>query len=300
LFRAQRLRRAAGGAVREPVVVEYARSFFPIILIVLLIRSFLFEPFPHSVGFDDADAARRRLHLRQQVHVWPAAARLNTEFVDFGAPQRGDVVVFRLPADPSTNYIKRLVGLPGDHIVVRDKRVYVNGSPQPVMLDGIYSGFGHDGAQIGLETLGVAQHRVLYIPIAHRSISTASCPPVISSSWATIATTAATAGSRRSVSSLPATSSARPCASGSTGIYPTHRCGSASVPQSTEQRGVLQHEKPSAWHDPSRIVTILLILSLALYAALRPGARILEYMEGLARARAGARRALRDRHQRRR
>ena len=164
LFRAERLRRAAGGAVREPVIVEYARSFFPIILIVLLIRSFLFEPFripsdsmmPTLLDGDFIFVNKFTYGLRLPV--------LNTEFVDFGAPQRGDVVVFRLPADPSTNYIKRLVGLPGDHIVVRDKRVYVNGSPQPVMLDGIYSGFGHDGAQIGLETLGTAQHRVLYIP----------------------------------------------------------------------------------------------------------------------------------------
>jgi signal peptidase I len=161
-FREKRLRRAAGGAVREPVVVEYARSFFPIILIVLLIRSFLFEPFripSDSMTLLDGDfifVNKFTYGLRLPV--------LNTEFVDFGSPQRGDVVVFRLPSDPSTNYIKRLVGLPGDHIVVRDKRVYVNGSAQPVALDGIYSGFGHDGAQIGVETLGRAEHRVLYIP----------------------------------------------------------------------------------------------------------------------------------------
>jgi signal peptidase I len=163
-FRGKRLRRAAGGPLREPVVVEYARSFFPIILIVLLIRSFLFEPFripsdsmmPTLLDGDFIFVNKFTYGLRLPV--------LNTEFVDFGTPQRGDVVVFRLPSDPSTNYIKRLVGLPGDHIVVRDKRVYVNGTAQPVVLDGFYSGFGHDGAQIGIETLGKAQHRVLYIP----------------------------------------------------------------------------------------------------------------------------------------
>jgi signal peptidase I len=163
-FRAKRLRRGAGGAVREPVVVEYARSFFPIILIVLLIRSFLFEPFripsdsmmPTLLDGDFIFVNKFTYGLRLPV--------LNTEFVDLGSPQRGDVVVFRLPADPSTNYIKRLVGLPGDHIVVRDQRIFVNGTAQPVELDGFYSGFGADGAQIGIETLGKARHRVLYLP----------------------------------------------------------------------------------------------------------------------------------------
>jgi signal peptidase I len=89
---------------------------------------------------------------------------VNAEVVALGEPQRGDVVVFRLPADPSTNYIKRLVGLPGDHVVVRDKRVWVNGEEQPVTLDGVYEGFGHTGAQIAVEQLGATPHRVLYIP----------------------------------------------------------------------------------------------------------------------------------------
>jgi signal peptidase I len=78
-------------------------------------------------------------------------------------PHRGDVIVFRLPSDPSTNYIKRLVGLPGDHIVVRDRQVFVNGERMPVRLDGIYQGHGHTGAKIGFEQLGTVEHRVLYL-----------------------------------------------------------------------------------------------------------------------------------------
>ncbi len=166
-FRPRRVRGlppTAAAAVREPVVVEYARSFFPIILVVLLIRSFLFEPFripsdsmmPTLLDGDFIFVNKFRYGLRLPV--------LNTEVVDLGEPQRGDVVVFRLPADPSTNYIKRLVGLPGDHIVVREKQVFVNGVRQPVELDGIYEGPGHAGARIGLETLGNVTHRTLYIP----------------------------------------------------------------------------------------------------------------------------------------
>ena len=118
-FKPRRLA-AAGSAAppKEPVVVEYARSFFPIILIVLLIRSFLFEPFripsdsmmPTLLDGDFIFVNKFRYGLRLPV--------LNTEFADLGEPQRGDVVVFRLPSDPSTNYIKRLVGLPGDEDVL--------------------------------------------------------------------------------------------------------------------------------------------------------------------------------------
>ena len=164
-FKPRRLAAAgAGQAPTEPVLVEYCRSFFPIILVVLLIRSFLFEPFripsdsmmPTLLDGDFIFVNKYVYGLRLPV--------VNTEIVDLGDPERGDVVVFRLPADPSTNYIKRLVGLPGDHVRVRDKRVWVNGELQPVTLDGIYEGFGHTGAQIAEEKLGDVPHRVLYIP----------------------------------------------------------------------------------------------------------------------------------------
>jgi signal peptidase I len=164
-FKPRRLARAAAGTLpAEPVLVEYSRSFFPIILVVLLIRSFLFEPFripsdsmmPTLLDGDFIFVNKFTYGLRLPV--------LNTEVVDIGEPQRGDVVVFRLPSDPSTNYIKRLVGLPGDHVVVRDKRVWINDKLQAVELDGVYEGFGHTGAQIATEQLGAVPHRVLYIP----------------------------------------------------------------------------------------------------------------------------------------
>jgi signal peptidase I len=164
-FRPRRLARSAAGVLPdEPIVVEYARSFFPIILIVLLIRSFLFEPFripsdsmmPTLLDGDFIFVNKFTYGLRLPV--------VNKEVVALGEPQRGDVVVFRLPSDPSTNYIKRLVGLPGDHIVVREKRVYVNGEQMPVRLDGMFEPFASTPlAQIGVETLGTREHRVLYI-----------------------------------------------------------------------------------------------------------------------------------------
>lgn len=155
-------KRAAEAA--EPVVVEYARSFFPVILLVLLIRSFLFEPFripsdsmmPTLLDGDFIFVNKFAYGLRLPV--------LNTRVVDLGSPRRGDVVVFRKPSDPSTNYIKRLVGLPGDTIEVREKRVYVNGTMLPVEIDGVYEGHRHDGARIGIERIGTLEHRVLFLP----------------------------------------------------------------------------------------------------------------------------------------
>jgi len=155
---------SAAGSSPEPIVVEYARSFFPIILLVLVIRSFLYEPFripsdsmmPTLLDGDFIFVNKFTYGLRLPV--------LNTEIVPLGEPQRGDVVVFRLPSDPATNYIKRLVGLPGDHVVVREKRVYINDVLQDVQLDGYSEPYGSTPrAQIGLETLGDRQHRTLYI-----------------------------------------------------------------------------------------------------------------------------------------
>ena len=173
LWKPQRVKLAIQGGVapqnvREPVIVEYARSFFPVIFIVLLIRSFLFEPFripsdsmmPTLLDGDFIFVNKFSYGLRLPV--------LNTKLVNVGEPKRGDVIVFRLPSDPSTNYIKRLVGLPGDHIVVKDNRVFVNDRPMTVEVEGDYLGPRNTGpqerAEIGVEELGDVRHNVLFIP----------------------------------------------------------------------------------------------------------------------------------------
>ena len=131
-----------GAEVREPVLVEYAKSFFPILLVVLLIRSFLFEPFripsgsmmPTLLEGDFIFVNKFAYGLRLPV--------LNNKFVQIGEPQHGDVVVFRLPSDPSVNYIKRVVGLPGD-VVEYDpakRRVILNGELVPIELNGALRG----------------------------------------------------------------------------------------------------------------------------------------------------------------
>ncbi len=160
-------RRAAAGAqppATEPWLVEISRSFFPIVLIVLVVRSFAYEPFriPSSsmmptlrVG-DFIFVSKFSYGLRLPV--------LNAKVMETGEPERGDVVVFRLPSDPSTNYIKRVVGLPGDVVTLEGKQIVVNGEPVPVELTGEAveqecGGFWFN-ARVGLESLGDARHQV--------------------------------------------------------------------------------------------------------------------------------------------
>jgi signal peptidase I len=158
------------GSYKEPVVVEYARSFFPVILIVLLLRSFLVEPFripsgsmmPTLLVGDFILVNKFAYGLR-----WPV---LNSKFLEIGDPQRGDVVVFRFPQEPSIDYIKRVVGVPGDEIYYRNKTLYVNGEPAGQAPLGTYTGVGAGrgmtGAQMLTETIGDVDHRILVHPLA--------------------------------------------------------------------------------------------------------------------------------------
>jgi len=158
------------GGYKEPIIVEYSRSFFPVILIVLLLRSFLVEPFripsgsmmPTLLVGDFILVNKYAYGLR-----WPV---LDKKFVEIGEPQRGDVVVFRFPQKPSIDYIKRVVGVPGDEIGYRNKTLYVNGEPAPQTSLGIYrgvgSGAGHTGALVMVEDLTGVKHEILVRPTA--------------------------------------------------------------------------------------------------------------------------------------
>ena len=164
LWRAKR-----GSSAREPIVVEYAGSFFPIILIVLLVRSFLFEPFripsdsmmPTLLDGDFIFVNKFAYGLRLPV--------INLKVVEIGSPKRGDVIVFRKPSDPSTNYIKRLVGLPGDVVEVRGAAIAVNGQPMAVNDAGTFAEDGcYQHFRQGLEQLGEHSHRIMYCPTETR------------------------------------------------------------------------------------------------------------------------------------
>ncbi len=149
-------------AAREPATVDYARSFFPVALVVLVLRSFLFEPFripsdsmmPTLLDGDFIVVNKYAYGLRLPV--------VNRKVVEVGEPQRGDVVVFRYPPDPRINYIKRLVGLPGDRVRIEADRIVVNGVPVPFTQEGRYDDGCYVGMQLAEEQLGAHRHQALY------------------------------------------------------------------------------------------------------------------------------------------
>lgn len=152
----------------EPLLVEYARSFFPVIFAVLVLRSFLMEPFripsssmmPTLLVGDFILVNKYAYGIRLPV--------LNKKIIEVGEPKRGDVVVFKYPQDPSIDYIKRIVGVPGDHIHYRKKVLYVNDQPMPQIPIGRYTGDGASAYENGsleiMETLDEVEHSILVRP----------------------------------------------------------------------------------------------------------------------------------------
>src|SRR5580698_10528908 len=150
--------------IPEPGTVDYARSFFPVALAVLLLRAFIFEPFripsdsmmPTLLDGDFIIVHKFAYGLRLPV--------INRKVVQIGEPQRGDVVVFRYPPDPSINYIKRLVGLPGDRVQVKDDKLIVNGQPVPATDLGLYHDGCYERMHLASEHLGKHTHPIMFCP----------------------------------------------------------------------------------------------------------------------------------------
>ena len=111
----------------DPWWVEYGGSFFPVILAVFLLRSFLVEPFKIPSGSMIPTLLVGDFILVNKYTYGVRLPVLNKKIVELNTPQRGEVVVFRYPPDPSLDYIKRVVGLPGDKVVYRNKKLFING-----------------------------------------------------------------------------------------------------------------------------------------------------------------------------
>jgi signal peptidase I len=126
-------------ALREPSWVEYSKAFFPVLLIVFLLRSFLAEPFKIP-----SSSMRPTLEVGDFILVnkYIYGIRLpiiERKLIPWSDPSRGDVVVFRYPVNPSQDFIKRVIGVGGDIVEYRDKKLTVNGQPWPQQRDGSYS-----------------------------------------------------------------------------------------------------------------------------------------------------------------
>jgi signal peptidase I len=168
---------AAGGQIagqpaeaKEPVLVEYSRSFFPVILIVLLLRSFLVEPFRIPSGSMMPTLLVGDFILVNKFAYGIRLPVLDEKVIEVDSPQRGDVVVFRYPQEPSVDYIKRVVGVPGDRINYRNKVLYVNGEPMAQTAVGVYTGTGSGARETGsfeaVEHLDDTPHPILTHPLA--------------------------------------------------------------------------------------------------------------------------------------
>lgn len=159
------LSRHRDAEAKEPWWVEYPKSFFPVILLVFLLRSFLVEPFKIPSGSMIPTLLVGDFILVNKFTYGIRLPVVNVKVVPLNDPQRGDVMVFRYPENPSLDYIKRVVGVPGDEIVYRDKRLTINGQTVPMQADGEY-GYVEGGldlvrGQRFLESLGATRHAVL-------------------------------------------------------------------------------------------------------------------------------------------
>lgn len=128
---------------QEPVFVEYAKSFFPIILVVLVIRSFIAEPFRIPSASMVPTLHIGDFILVNKFNYGIRLPVLNTKVFELDEPERGDVVVFRYPPQPEIDYIKRVVGLPGDRVGYFDKTLYING--EVIAQDGVEKQAEHVG-----------------------------------------------------------------------------------------------------------------------------------------------------------
>ena len=145
---------------KEPLLVEYGKSFFPVLAIVLILRSFLVEPFQIPSGSMKPTLEVGDFILVNKFAYGIRLPVLDRKVIEVGNPQRGDVMVFRYPSDPSVNYIKRVVGLPGDSVrYSQDKRLFING--QSVAEQFIAEEPGSLGsAMLFQEKLGSAEHQI--------------------------------------------------------------------------------------------------------------------------------------------
>ncbi len=158
-----RKHRAAGA--QQPWWIEYPVSFFPVILVVFLLRSFLVEPFKIPSGSMLPTLLIGDFILVNKYTYGVRVPIINTRMIEVNEPKRGEVMVFRFPENPTLDYIKRVVGLPGDEIAYVNKRLTINGREVPVTADGEFNylegGLNFIGTQRYQEQLGDHTHAIL-------------------------------------------------------------------------------------------------------------------------------------------
>ncbi len=150
----------------EPAWLEIAKSFFPVIAIVFMVRSFLVEPFKIPSGSMIPTLLIGDFILVNKFTYGIRLPVVNKKVVDISEPQRGDVMVFRYPEDTSVDYIKRIVGIPGDKVMYKGKRLTVNGQVVPTEDAGNYVDTDAlTSHPMQIEDLGSHIHRTIQNPM---------------------------------------------------------------------------------------------------------------------------------------
>ncbi len=149
----------------QPWWLDWTAGLFPVILIVFLLRSFLFEPFKIPSGSMIPTLLVGDLILVNKFHYGVRLPVINKKIIDNNAVQRGDVMVFRYPLDPRQDYIKRVVGIPGDEVAFLNQKLSINGQPVAMVSQGEY----FDSDSLGYaprysEKLGSVEHSILVSP----------------------------------------------------------------------------------------------------------------------------------------
>jgi signal peptidase I len=148
--------------LQQPWWLDWTAGLFPVILAVFFLRSFLFEPFKIPSGSMIPTLLVGDLILVNKFHYGIRLPVINTKLTEGTPPQRGDVMVFRYPPKPSLDYIKRVVGLPGDEVAYLNKRLSING--QVIKTTGLPEFFDEDSMRYikqFQEQLGDKSHRML-------------------------------------------------------------------------------------------------------------------------------------------
>lgn len=153
---------------KEPKIVEYAKSFFPILLVVFILRSFFAEPYRIPSGSMKPTLLTGDFILVNKLTYGVRLPLFGTKLVERHTPERGDVLVFRFPVDYSINFIKRVVALPGDKVKYQDKTVFINGEAMTKEFKEISSDVSDYGTMLELkrftEQLNGVEHSIYIDP----------------------------------------------------------------------------------------------------------------------------------------
>lgn len=160
--------RRQNGITKVSLRLEYSRSFFPILLVVLLLRSFLIEPYRIPTGSDEPTLLVGDFIVANKFIYGLRLPVFHNKIVTIGEPKIGDIALFRYPVNPSQDFIKRIIGGPGDRISYINKILYVNGKEASQQLLGTAVDKGENGdtwsVEERLEDLNGIRHKIYVRP----------------------------------------------------------------------------------------------------------------------------------------